>query len=319
MLLRSRWSGCSFVGITIDARSSLGSPKAFPEQFASNVISSSPLRNGASVAVPENFHHADKAQEIVVNGHLSDDGLAGDVMDISRSDIDEGEITDYSPESPVVQQSQADPTEQEEVYEPPPTIGTKLALPSEAVELLEPKQTPLLTTLLTAQAEAGDTVDGTSLIPQDASVVRSTDIKFDGGTKMPASHSQDSFTKSIDDSDDYEPPEPVSPSTNGLVAIDKETLDPKLSESTIQQNHHANPTEQHQSLTQGLRDTPEAAVEGAELQPKETVRPLPFPLQGAYPVYRQQMSYTGRTTSPHMKVRSGYSSHIVTILPTLLT
>ena len=319
MLLRSRWSRRSFVGITIDARSSLGSPKAFPEQFANNVISSSPLRNGASVAVPENFLQAEKAQEIVVSGHLSDDGLAGDVMDISRSDIDEGEITDYSPESPVVRQSQADPTEQEEVYEPPPTIGTELALPSKAVELIEPKQPPLLTTLLAAQAEAGDTVDSTSLIPQGASVIRSTDMEFDVGAKMPASHSQDSFTKNIDDSDDYEPPEPVSPSANGLVAIDKQTLGPKPSESTIQQNHHANPTEQDQSLTQETRDTSEAAVEGAELQPKETVRPLPFPLQGAYPVYRQQMSQTGRTTSPHMKVRSGYSSHIVTILPTLLT
>ena len=237
--------------------------------------------------MPQNFLQTEKAQEIVVNGHLSDDGLAGDVMDISRSDIDEGEIIDYSPESPAVQQSQAD---QEEVYEPPPTIGTELALPSKAVELIEPKQTPFPTTLLAAQAEAGDAVDGTSQIPQGASVVGSTDMRFDVGSKQPASCSQDSFIKNIDDSDDYEPPEPVSPSTNGLVTIDVEALDPKPTESTIQQNHHANPTEQHQSLTQELRDTPEAAVEGAQLQPKETVRPLSFLLQGAYPVYRQQMS-----------------------------
>ena len=154
----------------------------------------------------------------------SDGELEEDVMDISKSDLDEGEISEYAPQSI---QSVAQSVEAEDAYEPPNNIDVKKTPPG------------LLSDFRRSQQQSGgNTVDhvGPSISkPQDGtedqtshqipemseSATLSTNFSEQAET-LDTKPIQSTSSNKTDESDDYEPPEPVSPSES--AGLEKETV-----------------------------------------------------------------------------------------------
>lgn len=154
------------------------------------------------------------------NGELEED-----VMDISKSDLDEGEISEYAPQSI---RSVAQSVEGEDAYEPPNNIDVK--------------KTPLsllLDVRISQQQSGGKIVDhlGPSSISKPLGDVKDrTNHQILEKPKVATSSTnlprqaenldtkpiQSALSNNTDESDDYEPPEPVSPSES--AGLEKETV-----------------------------------------------------------------------------------------------
>lgn len=251
------------------------------------------------------------------NGQPSDGELPEDTMDISRSDIDEGEITEYSPESLVMQQTEAEISDHEDVYEPHSIPGTKSALPSEVSTRQETSQLPMLAAQDASAAQADDTVQ----VPQESEAASNLTMEAGSAGRIstpPPSHSPP--PNIIDDSDDYEPPEPVSPVDIVSRATSKDIVDPKFTKSVARSDEHAYSTDQRQPTDSNFKGPLEIMAQAADLQSKQTVRFLLLGCPGTDGVSRRNHSSTNDpTTSFHMKAHSNISSRTVTILPTLST
>ena len=139
---------------------------------------------------------------------VSSDDFTDDVMDTSGSSVDEGEITDYSPEPP---------TNEEVTQVPVHDLGDDQHL--RGVESIHED------TISHATEDSGSqglqdesmvdvyTPDPPPLAPTSSSngESMSRDYSKDGTELPPAGISQEEGEIEIDDSDDYEPPEPGSP------------------------------------------------------------------------------------------------------------
>ena len=304
--------GFSPVCVIADAHISVDSPKVVPNKLASDASASSPPRNG--VPPSEGLRQTEEETSASTNGQPSDGELPEDTMDISRSDIDEGEITEYSPESLVMQQTEAD---HEDVYEPHPIPGTKSALPSEVSTRQETSQLPMLAAQDASATQGDDTVQ----VPQESEAASNLTMEAGSAGRIstpPPSHSPP--PNIIDDSDDYEPPEPVSPVDIVSRATSKDIVDPKFTKSVARSDEPAYSTDQRQPTDSNFRGPLEIMAQAADLQSKQTVRFLLLGCPGTDGVSRRNHSSTNDpTTSFHMKAHSNISSRTVTILPTLST
>ena len=154
------------------------------------------------------------------NGELEED-----VMDISRSDLDEGEISEYAPQSI---RSAAQSVEREDAYEPPNNIHVKQAPPSfpldsrisqqqsddHSVDHLGPSS------ISTAQDYVED--DTSHQIPEKSKASTSLTNHSKQNKNLVTRPIQSNSSNNTDESEDYEPPEPVSPSES--TGLEKETV-----------------------------------------------------------------------------------------------
>jgi len=251
------------------------------------------------------------------NGQPSDGEPAEDTMDISRSDIDEGEITEYSPESLAMQQTEADLSEHEDFYEPPLIPGTKPALPSDVSIRKETSQLPMLA----AQNVSTVMADNSTQVPQGPEAASNLAMEASCASRMstpPQSHSP--LANIVDDSDDYEPPEPVSPVEMVSRATSRDIVEPDPTKSMARNDEHAYSTDKRQPIDLKFGRLPDM-VQAADLQSKQTVRPplLGYPITDGGNRRRNHSSRNDPTTSFPMKAHSSISSRTVTILPTLST
>ena len=154
------------------------------------------------------------------NGELEED-----VMDISRSDLDEGEISEYAPQSI---RSVAQSVEGEDAYEPPNNIDVKKTPPrllldvrisqqesgGKSVDHLGPSS---------ISKPLGDVKDHTNhqILEKSEVAISSTNLRKQA-ENLDTKPIPNALSNNTDESDDYEPPEPVSPSES--TGVEKETV-----------------------------------------------------------------------------------------------
>lgn len=251
------------------------------------------MRTSTQRSSPAEPHQEDPPEVIAVNGQPADSELAGDIMDISRSDIDEGEITVHSPKPPSTQRIEAESIEHEDVYEPPPAIDT------------EPIHgRPVQTAQLAHTVQSFENVMGTSRGLQEIAVTNGASTIADSAAEMPASpHNQASPADLVDDSDDYEPPEPVSPSENIVTAANRKMPDSALSESTAQRENPGLSATRDQLLISGMKGAAESSVKTTRAISSEKVRQSHFAYINAKLASRQLRTAVRRLViSRHTKV-----------------
>lgn len=144
-------------------------------------------------------------------GQVLDEQHAEETMDISRSDVDEVEITDSSAKAPTIKDARTNGSvEQEDVYEPPQVIGPDTALP-----MVSPDRSPQPKSLNRAadnsQATSSNvtTTSGHLAPKSEVQSAPTTSDKMEESSV--SSHGNSPSDEVLSDSDDYEPPEPVSP------------------------------------------------------------------------------------------------------------
>lgn len=197
---------------------------------------------------------------------LSEGELEEDVMDISRSDADEGEISDHSPEQMVVDQDKQS-LDDDESYEPSSDIIT--------ARQTEPP-------VGTAQPEFNDGraddygLDVVSVMPMgDASVKTTTeepnsseDFASSGNTQNEKESQYPNFPMANDsDLDDYEPPEPASlGEDSALQPMSVNSSHASVSASGL--DHDNTEVEHYSESRRGLRDhlTPSHTAAETDLQ-----------------------------------------------------
>lgn len=252
-----------------------------------------------------------------INGQPSDGELAEDPIDMSRSDLDEGEITDYSPESLAMQQTEAETSEHEDVYEPPPITGIKPILPFEVSTSQKTSQLPIVG----ARDPSATKADNTAQVLQESEAANNLTVEAGNASRISTpSYSHTPSTNIVDDSDDYEPPEPVSPVDMVSRATSGEIVEPKLTKPVAHSDEQAYYTDQYQPTDLDFKEPPKTIVQTVDLQSKQTVRLLLLGSPITDWVSRRNLNSTnGPTTLFHTKAHSNISSHTVTILPTLAT
>ena len=127
-----------------------------------------------------------------------------DIMDLSKSDLDEGEISEYSPRSMSRAQSVARSADGEDTYEPPTVIN------------VQQHPAPIL---LESQPHRDDGQSDPPQVPavqneitQNVANSHSMENEGAGNTKYHSTH-----TSGMEESDDYEPPEPLSPAGSSIL------------------------------------------------------------------------------------------------------
>lgn len=149
----------------------------------------------AATALRPSIHEMDE----IGNGELAED-----VMDISQSDVDEGEITDYSPDSPDLVDQTLLP-ESEDTYEPPLTIDPVPLHPSTSQQC--GNGSPVAETDASHITRNGTQEDFEPSRDSRASSDSSPDTN-ESGEILAEPRSQPLNDDS--DPDDYEPPEPAT-------------------------------------------------------------------------------------------------------------
>ena len=132
--------------------------------------------------------------------------LAEDVMDISSSDADEGEITDYSPEPPNTVEAEGPIPESDDNYEPPLTID-----PVPLTALNSPPDETVIRASVSSSPPVeldGKQEDSEEFHDLQPSRKSSQDTN-EAGEISAVPRCQSAADGS--DSDDYEPPEPAIP------------------------------------------------------------------------------------------------------------
>ena len=149
---------------------------------------------------------------------LSEGELEEDVMAISRSDADEGEISENSPEQMVVDQDKQSPVvDDEESYEPSSDIVTARHAEPE-INAAQPESN--------GRRTDNYTLDVVSVMPMGATSAKTTteepnsseDFASSGNTQDEEELQYPNFSIADDsDPDDYEPPEPASLGENSAL------------------------------------------------------------------------------------------------------
>ena len=142
--------------------------------------------------------------------------LADDLMDISRSDVDEGEITDYSPEALGVAEKPIPLPEIEDTYEPPLTVNPMI--------LRTPDFPP---NRATAHASVSDPSQVTPVADQENSEFQSPKSSMYSSEDTDEIDTGPDATRTqalADDSDpdDYEPPEPSTPTETLVLPVSRD-------------------------------------------------------------------------------------------------
>ena len=199
---------------------------------------------------------------------LSEGELEEDVMDISRSEADEGEISDHSPEHMVVDQDKQSHVDDEESYEPSSDIITARQ-PELRVDTAQPEYN-------------GRRVDDYGLdvisdMPMgDASVKTTTEepnsseeFGSSGNTQDEKESQYPNFPMANDsDLDDYEPPEPASiGEDSALQPMSVNSSHASASASGLDQ--HNTEVEHHSESLSGLRDHLTSSDTAAKTDPQE--------------------------------------------------
>ena len=145
-------------------------------------------------------------------------------MDISKSDLDEGEISEYAPQSI---QSVAQSVEGEDAYEPPNNIDVKKTPPSLLLDLRKSQQQSGFNTVdhvgPSISKPQDDVEDHAShQIPQISESATLAINSSKQAENLDIKPIQSASSNNTDESDDYEPPEPVSPSES--AGLEKETV-----------------------------------------------------------------------------------------------
>lgn len=185
-------------------------------------------------------------------------GLVENVMDQAPSDVDEGEISEYSPEPPNIHH-QEDPMEQDDSYEPPAVIETEPVMLSNGGSHESAAPFAAVASYPVAHREdrrqqAPDAVD-TSTMSMDNVVGES------------ASRSMSPSVSDADESDDYEPPEPsepVSPSAEFATAIHTDVVQQQPTQDDANPEKYAHSIDQYQPPTSGLNDHGRVMSQDAE-------------------------------------------------------
>ena len=156
-------------------------------------------------------HDDSTASARVAAEELSEGELEEDVMDISRSDADEGEISDHSPEQMAVDQDKQSLVDDEESYEPSSDIITARQ-PEPPIDTAHP--------VFNDDRRANEYgLDVVTDVPMDDAVFKTTteepnsseDFASSGNTQDETGLQYQKFSVANDsDLDDYEPPEPAS-------------------------------------------------------------------------------------------------------------
>lgn len=199
---------------------------------------------------------------------LSEGELAEDVMDISRSDADEGEISDHSPEHMVVDQDKQSHVDDEESYEPSSNIITARQ-PELRVDTAQPE-------LNDRRADDYD-LDVVSDMPMgDASVETTTEepnsseeFRSSGNTQDEKESQYPNFSMTNDsDLDDYEPPEPAAiAEDSALQPLSVNSSHASISASGLDQRNTE--VEHHSESLSGLRDHLTSSDTAAKADPQE--------------------------------------------------
>ena len=186
-------------------------------------------------------------------GIASNSDPGKDITDLSKSDSDEGEISEYSPRSMSRPQSVARSVDGEDTYEPPAVINVQQQL---APTLSEPQL-------------HGD--DGQSDPPPVPAV--QSEIIQNGANNHTMEHEgtsntkfQGTHTSGLEESDDYEPPEPLSPAgcpmSDGIT-----TVNVGQARSTVA----AFGEEQSSVTTVSREDQPNAMITSSDAHPASQV------------------------------------------------
>lgn len=153
----------------------------------------------------------------VAGEELSEGELEEDVMDISRSDADEGEISDHSPEQMDVDGDKQSPVDDEESYEPSSDI-IATRHPEPGVDTAQPelngRRADNYALDVVSDMRMGDTNAKTTTEEPNSS----EDFASSGITQDEEELQYPNFSVADDsDPDDYEPPEPASLGENSAL------------------------------------------------------------------------------------------------------
>ena len=148
---------------------------------------------------------------------LSEGELEEDVMDISRSDADEGEISENSPEQMVVDQDKQNLVDDEESYEPSSDIITaRHAEPD--VDTAQPGSNSRRTDNHALDVVSDRPMGDTSVKTTTEEPNSSEDFSSSGNTQDEKESQYPNFSMADDsDPNDYEPPEPGSLGENSAL------------------------------------------------------------------------------------------------------
>ncbi len=199
---------------------------------------------------------------------LSEGELEEDVMDISRSDADEGEVSDHSPEKMVVDQDKQSPVDDEESYQPPRNIITTQH-PEPNVNTGQPELNDRLADNYALDVVSDMPMGDTSVKTTTEEPNFSEDFASSGNTQEEEDSQYQNFSMADDsDPDDYEPPEPASLGENSVLqpisansshaSFSAPGLDPENTEV----DHYSEPSS-------GLRDHPTPSDTAAKIDPQE--------------------------------------------------
>ncbi|KAL8828497.1 MAG: hypothetical protein Q9191_002555 [Dirinaria sp. TL-2023a] len=172
-----------------------------------------------------------------------DGEVAEDTMDISQSDIDEGEIPDCSHRALDTREPETKSLEHEDLYEPPPVID-------------ERAQSSLASREGSRQSE----LSGTPAVYDHAKSLITTGEaspslnEYDKADQIPdLSRDQSPSNDMSTGSEDYEPPEPVSPKESWSVSSREQAVKPKPTESIHVPPGNAQTTGPSQQTSSGLQ------------------------------------------------------------------
>ena len=169
------------------------------------------------------------------SGSTSNGELEEDVMDISKSDLDEGEISEYAPQSI---QSVAQSVEREDAYEPPNSIDVKQTPTKPPMDLRISQQQSGGHTVYhlgpSISKPQDDVEDHTNhQIPEKSKVTTSPTYLSKQAENLDTRPIQRVSSNNTDESDDYEPPEPVSPSESARSEKEMVTANDQLAHDIL--------------------------------------------------------------------------------------
>ncbi len=185
-------------------------------------------------------------------------------MDISRSDVDEGEITEYSPEPLGFVEDQPPLPGSEDAYEPPLTI--------DPVPLYTPSSQQGATVSRVAGPDPSQIMlngprEDTGEFPSSKASSESSEDTNESGEILAASRSQSLNDDS--DPDDYEPPEPAIP-----VEAPTPTLNHDIdSAETVFSPRHPNSLRAIQSLPNSVAPAVQDRVQSIATELVDTAYP----------------------------------------------
>ena len=204
----------------------------------------------------------------VAADELSEGELEEDVMDISRSDADEGEVSDHSPEQMAVDQDKQSLVDDEESYEPPSDILTARQ-PEPPINTTQPE--------FNIRRANDYGLDVVSDMPMgDASFKTATEEPTSSeefassGNAPDEKESQHPNFSVVNDSDldDYEPPEPASvEEDSALQPMSVNSSHASASASGLEQDNTE--LEHYSESLSGLRDRLTPSNTAAKTDPQE--------------------------------------------------